>query len=88
MYEPATESIVQLGQNGVPRAGYNADRKNFAPRLGIAWTPGAAGKWVLRTGYGIYYDQSALAPGEGIYYSPPYFISQLFIPSAQLPVIL
>ncbi len=88
MYNPATESIVQLGQGGIPRAGYNADLNNFAPRLGIAWSPGTSSKWVLSSGYGIYYDQSALAPSEGMFFSPPYFISQVFIPSAQLPVIL
>ena len=88
MYDRATQSIVQLGQNGIPRAGYNPDRNNFAPRLGIAWTPGKSSRWVIRTGYGIYYDQSSLSPSEGIYFSPPYFNSKLFIPSAQLPVVL
>jgi len=88
LYNAATGTIVPVGQNGVPRAGYNPDYNNFAPRLGIAWTPGSAGKWVVRTGYGIYYDQTALSYSEGLYFSPPYFISQIFIPSQQLPVVL
>ena len=88
IYDPATHSIVAVGKNGIPRAGYNADKNNFAPRLGIAWVPDAARRWVVRTGYGIYYDQSALAPSEGLYFNPPYFNSQLFIPSAQFPIIL
>jgi len=88
IYDPATRSIVPIGKNGVPRAGYNSDGNNFAPRLGIAWTPDKPRRWVLRTGYGIYYDQSALAPSEGLYFSPPYFNSQLFIPSAQFPILL
>jgi len=88
MFNPATHSIVQLGQGGIPRAGFNPDRNNFAPRLSMAWMPGASSKWVLRSGYGIYYDQSPLAPSEGIYFSPPYFVSQVFIPSQQVPVIL
>ncbi len=88
LYNPATQSIVQLGQGGIPRAGYNADLNNFAPRVGIAWSPGTGSKWVISSGYGIYYDQSALAPSEGIFFSPPYFISQVFIPAAQLPVVL
>jgi len=33
---------------------------------------------VLRAGYGIYYDQSALAPGEGLYFNPPFFDFNLF----------
>jgi len=88
IYDPATHSIVAVGKNGIPRAGYNADKNNFAPRLGIAWVPDAARRWVVRTGYGIYYDQSALAPSEGLYFNPPYFNSQLFIPTAQFPIIL
>ncbi len=38
------------GLNGV----YNRDLKNFAPRLGLAWTP--IPNTVVRMGYGIYYD--------------------------------
>jgi hypothetical protein len=88
IYDPAAHSIVPVGKNGIPRAGYNADRNNFAPRLGIAWTPDSPRRWVLRTGYGIFYDQSPLAPSQGLYFSPPYFNSQLFIPSAQFPILL
>lgn len=88
IYDPATRSIVQVGKSGIPRAGYNADRNNFAPRLGVAWTPDRARHWVLRSGYGIYYDQAALAQGQGLYFSPPYFNSQVFIQSAQFPIIL
>lgn len=71
LYNPATGGLNQVGTNGIPRGGYQGDRNNFAPRLGFAWTPGK--NWVVRSGYGFYYDQSALAPGEGLYFSPPYF---------------
>lgn len=33
-----------------------ADRSNFAPRLGIAWSPSANGKLVIRAGSGIFYS--------------------------------
>jgi hypothetical protein len=43
---------------------YDAPRKNFAPRLGIAWVPPVAlipgRQTVVRAGYGIYYDTAPL----------------------------
>ncbi len=36
---------------------YQAQKKNFAPRIGLAWRPlGSSNRLVIRTGYGIYYD--------------------------------
>ena len=43
---------------------------------------------MIRSGYGVYYDQAPLAPSQGLYFSPPYFNSQIFIPSAQFPILL
>ncbi len=34
-------------------------RKQIAPRLGIAYSPGASGKTVLRAGFGLFYDDLA-----------------------------
>jgi hypothetical protein len=42
------------GVNGQPRALWNGDKNNFAPRVGIAYQLNA--KTVLRAGYGIFYD--------------------------------
>lgn len=40
-------------------AGFNEDSNNFSPRIGLAWSPSA--KWVLRGGYGIFFDRFVLA---------------------------
>ena len=87
VYDPATRSLVRVGTNGIPRGGYGPDRNNWAPRIGLAWRPGQRGT-VLRAGYGLYYDQGALATGEGLYFNAPYFDFKLYFPLAQLPLTL
>lgn len=71
IYNPANGQLNQLGTNGIPRGAFLADRNNFAPRVGLAYS--LNDKTVLRAGYGLYYDQAPLAPGEGIYFNPPYY---------------
>ena len=88
LYDPATHSLVQVGTGNVPRSGYEPDRNNFAPRLGLAWTVGSKGNTVLRAGYGVYYDQSALAPSEGLYFNAPFFNFKLYFPLQGLPLTL
>jgi len=78
LFDPATRSLVAVGTNGVPRSGYEADKNNWAPRVGLAWTVGSKGNTVLRGGYGMYFDQSSLAPSEGLYFNSPFFDFNLF----------
>ena len=92
LYNPATGSLVPVGQNGFPAGGYTGDFNNFAPTIGLAWSPENHRGTVFRAAYGIHYDQSSLAPGEGLYFSAPYFnlnvyypIQGLFTPSLENP---
>jgi hypothetical protein len=39
---------------------YKADRNNFAPRAGFAWTAGQSGRTVVRGGFGMFYTRSPL----------------------------
>ena len=73
LYNPQTGNLQPVGTNGFPRAGYDTDRNNWAPRLGAAWTVDRAATTVVRGAYGIHYNHSALAPSEGLYFSAPYF---------------
>jgi hypothetical protein len=86
LYDVTTGMLAPVGKGDLPRSGYYADNNNFAPRLGLAWTP--AVDTVIRAAYGIYYDQSALAPSEGLYFSPPYYDFRLYAALPQFPLTL
>jgi hypothetical protein len=87
LYNPETGQLQAVGTGDLPRAGYEADTNNWAPRLGLSWAPGRGGT-VLRGGYGIHYNQSALAPSEGLYFNAPYFQLRAFLPSAAAPIFV
>jgi hypothetical protein len=85
LYDQATGQLVQVGTSGMPRGGYEPDRNNLAPRIGLAWTVDSAAQTVLRGGYGIYYNQGALATSEGLFFNPPFFNLGVFFPVPGLP---
>ncbi|MDQ2945994.1 MAG: carboxypeptidase-like regulatory domain-containing protein [Acidobacteriota bacterium] len=78
----------------------NTNYDNFAPRLGIAWSP--SDKWSIRTGFGIFFSQESknsifdLNRGLGgrtgqvtpTTYGKPTFGYTNFIDTASLPVTL
>jgi hypothetical protein len=78
-FDLANGQVEQVGTNGIPRGGYTPDYKNFGPRTGFAWSPGAG--FVVRGGYGIFYDASMFEVTSSLYYNPPYFTVRLFTPS-------
>lgn len=87
LYDPATGGLQQVGTGGLPRAGYETDRNNWAPRAGVAWAPGE-GATVVRASYGVHYNQSALAPSEGLYFNAPYFNLGVSVTSAAAPLFI
>ncbi|HEY6293912.1 MAG TPA: TonB-dependent receptor [Terriglobia bacterium] len=76
----ANDQVVPVGTNGVSRSGIQSDWNNFAPRVGLAWSPGKS--FVVRGGYGIYYDSGMLEVNSAMYFNPPEFNLSVFFPSA------
>src|SRR5271157_459584 len=50
-----TFTLTQVGQPGLSSL-YNPDKKDFAPRVSLAWDVTGKGKTVVRTGFGMFYD--------------------------------
>ncbi len=87
LYDAATSQVQRVGTGGLPRGGYDSDRNNWSPRIGVAWAPGG-GATALRASYGIHYNQSALAPSEGLYFNAPYFNLGVNLTSAMAPLLI
>jgi hypothetical protein len=87
LYDTATGQLVPVGTGTMPRGGYEPDRNNIAPRLGFAWTANDEASVVLRGGYGIYYNQGALATAEGLFFNPPYFNLNVYFPFQGIPPV-
>jgi hypothetical protein len=65
VFPTAPKGLLFPTDPGIPRGTIPLRKKNFAPRVGIAWSPssdrlrvltGGPGKFSIRAGYGIYYN--------------------------------
>lgn len=81
-FDPQTDSVVQVGTNGFPRAGVYPDRDNFAPRVGFAWNAGRS--FVVRGGYGLYYDGGMFEVNSSMFFNPPTFSLNAYAPISGL----
>jgi len=48
--------LVVPGDKGVPAGLTSTYYKAFAPRVGLAWSPGTSGKTSIRAGWGLFYN--------------------------------
>ncbi len=75
-----TGGVVRVGTDGVSRSGLSPDRNNLAPRVGFAWSP--VPDFVIRGGYGVYYDSGYLEVNSAQYFNPPQFNLRVWFPSS------
>ena len=80
---PSTGTLADRVSNGVMMAqGHVYDNSMnwvFSPRIGFAYGPDVAGKWVVRGGFGLYRDFVTLGNSEnGLKGNPPGFVVPTF----------
>jgi len=76
-FDPSTDTILIGGEGGVPwDTGATANKKNFAPRFGLAYRLGA--KTVIRSGFGITVDPDNMRNQRNQY---PSVINQDYSPA-------
>jgi carboxypeptidase family protein len=69
----------QFGTPGVSDSTLTGRQWGFAPRIGLAWTPGFMKNFVIRTGFGMYYDRgeylAELSPSAGGNFNGPFGVT-------------
>jgi hypothetical protein len=65
--------FIQAGTHGIPRATYGKELHDFAPRIGIAWRPLKTERFVVRSAYGIFYDEGILNLNILPRFNPPFY---------------
>jgi hypothetical protein len=64
--------LLVPGDPGVPTGLTQTYYKAFAPRIGIAWSPGSSGKTSIRTGWGLFYNPIEQLVLEQFSAEPPF----------------
>jgi hypothetical protein len=64
--------LVVPGDAGVPTGLTQTYYKAFAPRIGLAWSPGTSGKTSIRTGWGLFYNPIEQLVLEQFSAEPPF----------------
>lgn len=73
----APSSVEQVGTDGIPRSGVNANNLNFMPRVGLAYR--VLPKTVLRAAYGIFYSSPQVPFSLDVTANPPELVSTAFV---------
>jgi hypothetical protein len=89
-YDPSTDTITNsgivvagnnptMGTPGVSDSTMKGRQWGFGPRAGVAWSPSFIKNFVVRAGFGIYYDRgeffSEFSPGAGRGFNGPFGVT-------------
>ncbi len=81
--QSGTVRTVFPGEMGLPsNSVYFPDRRDWAPRIGLAWMPfGHKSRFVVRSGYGIFYNQPQQNAANSSFLTDPFFSLAIFFGS-------
>ncbi|MEP6539008.1 MAG: carboxypeptidase regulatory-like domain-containing protein, partial [Bryobacteraceae bacterium] len=88
-FDFSTGKLILANQNGASRGLTDVDKANFAPRIGLAWSPTRARNTVFRAGYGIFYSGQEIRTAAPLQlaYNVPFYYEPQFISNGITPVI-
>jgi outer membrane receptor protein involved in Fe transport len=81
VFDLDARQLVDVGTNGVPASGVDADVNNFAPRVAVSWDPSGHGTLIVRGGFGLFYDAGTLIENSALYFNPPFFVLRIAAPA-------
>lgn len=85
-----TGQIITAGTQGYPKNVEVTEKTNFAPRVGIAYSPFSSQKLVFRAGYGRFYSPQEIRTGDPLQvgYNLPFFYEPIFQSDGLTPSIV
>jgi hypothetical protein len=88
-FDFATGQLVVAGQNGASDGLVTTDKADFAPRLGLAWSPFKSRKTVVRAGYGRFFSYQEIRTGDPLQlgYNLPFFFEPSFVSDGITPIL-
>src|SRR5581483_4460688 len=88
-FDYATGNIIPAGTPGYPNHLANVDKNDFAPRIGLSYSPFAAHPLVVRAGYGRFFIFYEIRTGDPLQidYNLPFFFEPNFTSDGLTPTI-